>query len=264
MKYGFIGLGNMASAIIKGMRQSPGFDSDEIYGYNRSFAKTQALMNSCKLIPSDSICALVQQCDVIILAVKPQVLPDIMGDVASCLVGSKVIITVAAGKNLGWYAALLPKNAPVIRAMPNINARVGCGVCAICPNESATAEHIELARGMFESVGKVYDVSEKLFASFSAIGGASGAFVCLYIDALAQAGVKAGFPRALALELACQTVLGSAKLISSSAEHPIAIMDQICSPGGTTIEGVLKLKELGFESAVHRGIAAIIDKDARL
>ncbi|MBQ1264757.1 MAG: pyrroline-5-carboxylate reductase, partial [Oscillospiraceae bacterium] len=152
----------------------------------------------------------------------------------------------------------------LVRVMPNINARVQSSVSAICPNEAATQEQTDIVRAMFETVGGVWQLSEQHFPAFAAIGGASGAFVYLYIDALASAGVKAGLPRDLAQEIACHTVLGSAKLQLASEEHPVRLCDQVCSPGGTTIEGVHMLKKLGFESAVQQAIAAIIEKDHKL
>lgn len=264
MKYGFIGLGNMAGAIIQGMCRNDSFAGDEIHGFNRSYGKTEKLAQTCGLIPAENVAKLTAECDVIVLAVKPQMLPDVIGDVAANLTPGKLVITIAAGKTLAWYAERLPEGTPVVRIMPNIAAKVGSAVSSLCGNEYASAEQLDIAENIFRSVGKVYRIDEKMFPAFGAIGGASGAFVYMYIDALTDAGVRAGFPRPMALELATQTVLGSGKLQEQSGEHPIVLMNQVCSPGGTTIEGVLKLRELGFESCVHQGIQAIIDKDKKL
>ena len=148
--------------------------------------------------------------------------------------------------------------------MPNINARVLAAASGLCGGKNASREQVALVRRMFETVGTVYELPESQFSAFSALGGASGAFIHLYIDALASAGVKAGLPRALAQDVACQAVLGSAKLTLESGEHPIALCDQVCSPGGTTIEGVHTLKRLGFESAVQQAVDAVIEKDRML
>ena len=174
------------------------------------------------------------------------------------------VVSIAAGKPTAYYEAALSGGVPVVRVMPNIAARVGASASAVCGGKNAQEAHLELVRAMFRTVGAVYDLPEKHFPAFGALGGASGAFVFLYIDALASAGVKAGLPRALAQQIAEQTVLGSAQLSQQSAEHPIALMDQVCSPGGTTIEGVHTLKRLGFETAVQQAIDAIIEKDKRL
>lgn len=264
MKYGFIGLGNMAGAIIQGMRRNDSFAADDILGFNRSCGKTAVLAESCGLIPAAGIAELVRECDVIVLSVKPQVLPDVIGTVCENLSAGKLVISIAAGKTLAWYAERLPEGTPMVRIMPNINAKVGAAVSSLCGNEYAEEEHIAIAEKIFASVGTVYKISENMFPAFSAIGGASGAFIHLYIDALTDAGVRAGFPRPMALDLATQTVLGTATLQAKSGEHPIVLMNRICSPGGTTIEGVLTLKRLGFESCVHQGIEAIIEKDKKL
>lgn len=264
VNYGFIGLGNMAGAIIRGMCRSDGFAGDSIYGFNRSVGKTEALARECGLIPAESAADLVEKCEVVVLAVKPQMLDGVLGGISEKLGSGKLVITIAAGKTLDWYAARLPEGTPVIRVMPNIAAKVGCSVSAICGSAYVDDAQFRLAEAIFSSVGKVYRLDEGMFPAFGAIGGASGAFVYMYIDALTDAGVRAGFPRPMALELAAQTVLGAARLQEVSGEHPIVLMNQVCSPGGTTIEGVLKLRELGFESCVHQGINAIIEKDKRL
>ena len=145
--------------------------------------------------------------------------------------------------------------------MPNINAKVKASVTAICGGKAATSAHIKTADAIFSSVGKVYHIDEDLFPAFGALCGASGAFVLMYIDALAEAVVRAGFARPIAEEIATATVMGSGALAMNSSEHPIALMNAACSPGGTTIEGVCKLRELGFDTAVQQVLQAIIDKD---
>jgi len=263
MNYGFIGLGNMASAIIAGMAASGKFRGDCVYGYNRSEGKTLALRDKHGLIPCKNAAELIEKCEVIVLAVKPQMLPTVLDEVGDKL-GGKTVLTIAAGKECAWYESRLPEGTPVVRIMPNINAKVKAAVTAVCGGKNARDEQIKIADGIFSTVGKVFHIEEKMFPAFSAIGGASGAFILLYIDALAEAGVRAGFARPFAEELAAGTVIGSAALALNSDEHPIALMDRVCSPGGTTIEGVLKLKQLGFETAVHQAVQAIIDKDKTL
>lgn len=264
MKYGFIGLGNMASAIIEGIHANESFCNDKILGINRSYAKTERLAAHCGLIPMASIQELVATADTVILAVKPQILPDVLPEVSKALRKEQLVISIAAGKSLAWYAACLPPETPVVRVMPNICAKVGCAVTGICGNKYVTEDQLRIADSIFSSVGKVFHITEDLFPAISSIGGASGAFALLYIDALAAAGVKAGFPRPMAEELAAAVTKGAATLLEQSAEHPSSLIDQICSPGGTTIEGVMKLKELGFESAVHQAAQAVIDKDRKL
>ncbi len=264
MKYGFIGLGNMAGAIIEGMAASGKFANDEIYGFNRSEGKTLALAEKCGIIPCESAAEVVEKAEVIVLAVKPQMMQGLLDNIGELITKDKTVLSIAAGKECAWYEERLCEGVPVVRIMPNINAKVKSAVTAVCGGKNAKDEHIEIADGIFSTVGKVYHIEEKMFPAFSAMGGASGAFVLLYIDALAEAGVRAGFARPVAEEIATATVIGSGLLNQQSDEHPIVLMNKVCSPGGTTIEGVTKLKELGFETAVQQGLQAIIDKDKSL
>ena len=264
MKYGFIGLGNMAGAILRGMHRSGSFARDELLGYNRTAAKTEALRDEIGLVPCADAKEVAARADVLVLAVKPQMLPDVLPEIRPVVTPETLVISIAAGKPTSYYEEALTEGVPVVRVMPNINAKVGLSATAVCGGKNAEPEHIDLARKLFSSVGAVYTLKEEQFAAFMAIAGASGAFVHLYIDALASAGVKAGLSRAFSEELACQTVLGSAMLTHRSDKHPIALMDEVCSPGGTTIEGVHTLKRLGFETAIQQAVQAIIEKDKTL
>lgn len=263
MRYGFIGLGNMASAILRGMCRSRKFESDIFCGFNRSECKTLSLQKELGLVPMASAEEVAERSDVVVLCVKPQMMSDILPQLAKITPG-KLVVTIAAGKPLSYYEAALPAETAVVRVMPNINARVLAAASGICGGKYATREQIALVQCMFETVGTVYELPENQFSAFSALGGASGAFIHIYIDALASAGVKAGLSRALAQSVACQAVLGSARLTMESGEHPIALCDQICSPGGTTIEGVHALKRLGFETAIQQAVDAVIEKDRLL
>lgn len=264
MTYGFIGLGNMASAILRGMAKSGRFQADTIYGYNRSPEKTRRLAEETGLVPCESAAETARKSEVLVLAVKPQMMGEVLPEIAPHITAETLLVSIAAGKPTGFYESAIPAPVPVVRVMPNINAKVLSATTAVCKGAYATDAHLRTVQTMFETVGSVFPIPESQFSVFSAIGGASGAFIHLYIDALASAGVKAGLPRAMAQDIACQTVLGSARLTQESSEHPIALVDQVCSPGGTTIEGIHTLKRLGFESAVQQAIDAIIQKDRQL
>ena len=253
----------MASAIIRGMYNNGFFVENSVCGHNRTPAKTEVLAEETGLIPCNSNADVVEKSDVIILAVKPQFMEDVLNEILPAVAQDKLFITVAAGKTLDWYAPFL-KNCSVIRAMPNINSVVGMSATAITPNSIATSEQINIAANMFSAIGEVYPISEKLFSAFSALCGSSVAFTFMYMDALASAGVKAGFPKKQALEFAMQSVAGCAVMLSASGKSPSELVDMICSPGGTTIEGVHKIRELGFENAVYKGIDAIIEKDKKI
>ncbi len=261
MRYAFIGLGNMAGAILAGMKKSGRFERDAVWGYDTDAARTEAFRESCGLVPAASVGEAVREAETVVLAVKPQVLEDVLPKVREALQEGALVITIAAGKPLSFYERRLGPQAPVIRVMPSINAKVGAAASALCGNAKATRDQLSLAVRLFESVGSVTEVREDLIPVFSAVGGAAPAFVFLFIDALASAGVRAGLARPAALRLAADTVLGSAMLLKSSGEHPCALADQVCSPGGTTIEGIHALKRLGFEHAVQEAVAAVLGKD---
>lgn len=256
MKYAFVGLGNMASAILRGMHASPAFSDAELYGYDRHPEKADDL-------PADycpTLEELVSHADILILCVKPHSLDELLLRLRPLLRPGCVVASVAAGKPIAWYEERLP-GVPFVRAMPNVNARVNAGVTAICGGSAATAEQVALVRDIFAAVGTTYELEEKHFSAFSAIAGAAPAYTYLYMDALASAGVRAGLPKAASLRIAADMVLGSALLLRESGEHPAALADRVCSPGGTTIEGLHRLRALGFEHAVYEAIAAVIDKD---
>ena len=263
MKYGFIGLGNMATAILRGMKKSGRFSSDTIYGYDISAEKCELIKNEIGAVICTCEYETAEKADIIVLAVKPQMMEDVLEKISGAVNNTKLIVTIAAGKTIWFYERYLGQ-VPIVRIMPNINAKVCAAVSGLCGNEFATNEHKTAVRAIFETVGTVHEIKEEQFPAFSALGGASGAFVLMLIDSIASAGVKAGLPRALAQDVATEVVIGSGKLAEESDEHPISLVDQICSPGGTTIEGVHTLKKMGFEAAVHEGINAIIEKDHKL
>ena len=264
MKTGFIGCGNMARAIIGGIRKSGFAEKEDILVYDVSEEAVKYARDVLQVQTAGSNREVAENADICVLAVKPQMLPDVLPLVTPEMTKEKLLVSIAAGKPTTYYEAQLPEGVGVVRVMPNINARVGAAASGVCGGKFATEEQVQIVRGMFSAVGEVFDVPEHLFAAFMALAGASGAFVHVYIDALASAGVKAGLPRPLAEQLATQATLGAAKLTRESDEHPIALCDQVCSPGGTTIEGVHMLKKLGFETAVQQAVEAIIEKDKKL
>lgn len=259
MNYGFIGLGNMASAIIRGMAAHEGFHNASILGYDHHPEKANAL----PIQPCADLRDIAGKSDVLFLCIKPYALESLLKDLLPLLHKGCIISSVAAGKSISWYEERIP-GFSFVRVMPNINASVGAATTAICGGSQAKPEQVELIKAVFDAVGTAFVLEEKHFSAFSAIAGAAPAYTYLYIDALASAGVKAGLPKASALSIAADMVLGSAKMLKDSGEHPAALADRVCSPGGTTIEGLHRLRAAGFESAVYEAIAAVIRKDQSL
>ncbi|MGI5887957.1 MAG: pyrroline-5-carboxylate reductase [Oscillospiraceae bacterium] len=264
MRYGFIGLGNMGSSIARGMSGSGKFMVDEICGYNRSPEKTEVLSREIGLIPCRDASEVVSSSQTIILCVKPQQMKDAIGSVQGSAFEGKLVITIAAGLPISYYQSVLPPSARIVRAMPNLNA--GCleSVTGICASSNATEGDLSAARLVFESIGTVYSIDESMISAFSAVAGASPAFTFMYIDALAMAGVEAGMTRAQAQKAAAEAVMGTCRTLLESGEHPDVLRDRVCSPGGTTIEGVKVLEEGSFKGTVMDAVDAVIRKDRSL
>ena len=264
MKIGFIGAGNMAGAILRGM-VSGGFRGADLLVYDTDSTKLVRLFEDCGIAIADSAEEVAAGAEAVVLAVKPQVLPEVLPGLAPTLRRhGGLAISIAAGKTLVALEQMAGGGLPIVRVMPNINAKVGEAMSAFCGNSLVTESHRSVTRLIFEAVGEVMELPEKLFSAYSAIAGCSPAFTLLYLDTLAQAGVKHGIPKAQALEIAAQAVLGTTRLLQESGDHPRVLIDQVCSPGGTTIEGVCALQEKGFEAAVGAAVDAAYDKDQRL
>lgn len=263
MNFGFIGAGNMASAIVKGMTiGTKSYDGNCIYITSKSGITAQKLAEQCNAHYCKTAQEVIQHSDVLVLGVKPNILAEILPDIKQYIQNKKpLVISIAAGKKLEYIASFLGEDTAIVRVMPNINGKIGASTTGICKNNAVTEEQFKTAKNMFATIGSVSEIAEQQFSMFSVIGGASVAFAYLYIDALSRAALKAGMPKKNALEIAAQTVLGSAKMVLESGEHPWVLIDQVCSPGGTTIEGICSLEQNGFESTIVNAFDAVLQKD---
>lgn len=262
---GFIGTGNMASAIIKGVISSGFLKGSEICIYDKEAEKAEMLSDMYGVYICESEKEVCENAEQLILSVKPNVLESVFSSVKYTLKEKNpLIISIAAGKTLSFLKEKADYDARIIRVMPNINAVVLEAISAYCENENATEEDILFAEKLLSAFGKAVRIDEDKFSVFTAIGGCSPAFTYMYIDALARAGVKNGLAKNVALEVAAQAVYGSAKMLAESDAHPYELVDRVCSPGGTTIEGVASLQKDGFEAAVAAAVEAAINKDRRM
>ncbi|ALV22488.1 MAG: pyrroline-5-carboxylate reductase [Carnobacterium sp.] len=267
MKVGFIGIGNMASAIIKGMIQQGHTKSEDIYVTNRTSDKLAAFTAETHTIACASNEELIKSVDVVVLATKPTTLPAILPALSSTIQQhDPLIVSIAAGTTLEQLANLLGEKSknPIIRAMPNLNSMIGEGMTAVCGNAAASAEQVTFILDMFKAIGEAVELEEKDFSTFTAIAGSSPAYAFLFIDSLARGAVKNGMPKDLATKIAAQAVLGSAKMILESDQSPWNLIDQVCSPGGTTVAGIVALEDEKFISTVIKGVDATIAKDQEL
>ena len=202
--------------------------------------------------------------DLIILAVKPLYVREVIDEMKPALQG-KAVLSIAAGWTVGMLAdALRGTGATYLRVMPNTPALVGEGMTALCDDTTFSQEDFDYAKGIFDAIGKTRILPERLFDGVTAISGSSPAYVYMMIEAMADAGVREGLPRAYAYEMAAQAVLGSALMVLSSGTHPAALKDAVCSPGGTTIEAVAALERCGFRHAVMEAMKACADKSREM
>ncbi len=264
MKIGIIGLGNMADAVIGGMLRQEIVKREDITGSAATRQTVERMAERYGIRTTVDNKAVAEAADVLILAVKPQFLEAVIAEIRDCLSEQTLLITIAAGKTIDWYESAFGKAIRLVRCMPNTPALVGAGFTAVCVNENVTAEEQACAIRLMESLGGTCVIPESRMDAFAAVAGCSPAYVFLFIEAMADAGVAAGMPRAQAYEAAARAVMGSAKLLLETGRHPGELKDMVCSPGGTTIQGVKALEEHGMRGAVMDAIAACVEKAKEL
>lgn len=264
MKIGFIGLGNMARAIIGGMLAQGMVPAGEICGSAKTLTTRDAVREQFGIDTKASNAAVAEEAQTLILAVKPQFLAGVIAEIKDAVQPDTLIISIAAGKTLAWLEDAFGRRVKLVRCMPNTPALVGEGCTGVCVNGAVSEEETRYALRLMESFGKASLVEERLMDAVGAVSGSSPAYVFLFIEAMADAGVAAGMPRAQAYEFAAQAVYGSAKLLLETGKHPGELKDMVCSPGGTTIEGVRVLEESGFRGAVMDALLAAVEKSKAL
>lgn len=254
MKLGFIGTGNMASAIMGGIIRKQMIPASEIIGADLSAPGRERTKEQFGISVTASNTEVTDSADVIILSVKPQFYADVIGEIKGHIRDSQIVITIAPGKTLGWLKEQFGKDVKIVRTMPNTPAMVGEGMTAMCPNSQLNEEEIAYVKSLLESFSRVEIVPERLMDVVVSVSGSSPAYVFMLIEAMADAAVSGGMPRAQAYQFAAQAVLGSAKMVLDTGRHPGELKDMVCSPAGSTIEAVRTLEELGFRSSVFEAM----------
>lgn len=264
-KIAMIGTGNMGSAILRGIVDANYVRASQLIVFDVSRRKLKEVEEDIPGITLAADCLeAAQAADLIILAVKPIYVRDVLDEISPALSG-KSVLSIAAGWTVGMLAdALRGTGAAYMRVMPNTPALVGEGMTALCDDTTFSQEDFEYAKGIFDAIGKTRVLPERLFDGVIAISGSSPAYVYMMIEAMADAGVREGLPRAYAYEMAAQAVLGSALMVLSSGTHPAALKDAVCSPGGTTIEAVAALERSGFRNAIMEAMKACADKSREM
>lgn len=270
MKIGFIGLGNMATAMIGGMLGTGAFRAEEIIGSARTKETADRVSGKYGIVAGTDNQEIARQADVLVLAVKPVFLSEVIEEIKDDVDGEgTLVISIAAGRSIAWIEQEFGKTLRIIRCMPNTPAMVGEGCTCICLKETYSDQKVydgdkELALRIMNCFGKASILPERLMDAFIGVAGSAPAYVYMFIEAMADAAVIAGMPRKQAYEFAAQTVLGSAKMVLETGMHPGELKDMVCSPAGTTIEAVRVLEEKGLRAAVIDAIGACVEKSRNM
>ncbi len=255
-KIAFLGGGNMAEALIKGMLAAGVARAEQLIANDVSTERLELLSRNYGIVVQKSQKDAVSRADIVILSVKPQVIDAVLVKIAPVADRSKLVVSIAAGVTVERIEKVLRGGPRVVRVMPNTPALVLAGAAGLAAGSSATDEDLALARQIFGAVGRAVVVDEKLLDAVTGLSGSGPAYVFTIIEALADAGVKAGLPRAMALELSAQTVYGAAKMVLETGEHPGKLRDMVTSPGGTTIAGLHELEKGKLRATLMNAVEA--------
>ncbi len=256
MKIGFIGGGNMGGALINGLIKS-GHSPKDIYlcemnGERAKMFSEKGVNTVARAYEAE------ERSDIIIFSVKPNVIDSVLSEMNGY--DNKIYLSIAAGVTVAHLEEVLGADKKIVRAMPNTPAQVGCGMTVITPNGNMTDDETKSVEDILSGVGLTEVMPEKFMSAATALHGSSPAYVYMFIDAMADAGVAYGLTKAQALKLAAQAVEGSAKMVLETGLHPEQLKDNVCSPGGTTIAAVCDLEENGFRAVVQSAVRACVDK----
>ena len=260
MKLGFIGCGNMAKAIMGGIIRNGIVPADGIITSDVNAAALVAAGKTFGIHTAQNNAEVALQAETVFLAVKPQYYEEVIRGIADEIGEDRLVITIAPGKTLEWLENVFGKPVHIVRTMPNTPAMVGEGITAACPNKYVTEEERKRALTLLSGFGKAEIIPENLMDAVVSVSGSSPAYVFMMIEAMADAAVADGMPRAQAYTFAAQAVMGSAKMVLETGRHPAELKDMVCSPAGTTIEAVRVLEEKGFRSSIMEAMRACTQK----
>lgn len=264
MKIGFIGCGNMGGAMMRGILDSGKCTPQEIMASDAVEAALEAKKKEMGIGTSLNNKEVAAFADVLFLSVKPQYYHTVIEDIKETVTPEQIIVTIAPGKTLAWLQEEFGRELKIIRTMPNTPAMVKEGMMGMCPNHNISAEDLAKVRDICSGFSNTEVISENLMDVVTAVSGSSPAYVFMFIEAMADAAVADGMPRAQAYKFAAQAVLGSAKMVLETGKHPGELKDMVCSPAGTTIEAVRVLEEKGFRSATFEAVKACVKKSREL
>ncbi len=254
----------MAEALVKGILAKGLVKPSDVMVSEPFEARRDYMQNECGIGVTAANGDVMKDCDTVILAVKPQVMTNVLDDISNSVTAGHVIISIAAGVTLSTLEAGLPPGTRIIRVMPNTPALVQQGAAGLCRGNSATAEDMDLALEIFNAVGVAVEVSEGLMDAVTGLSGSGPAYCFAFLEGLIDAGVREGLARDTATKLAVQTLLGSAMLCAKSGKHPAELTAMVTSPGGTTIEGLYQLERNAFRGAIMDAVRAATARSKEL
>ena len=263
-KIAFLGAGNMAEALVAGIGKAKLSAPEFLLATDISPSRLELLKDRYHIQVGAQNLDAVLWADVIILCVKPQVVNEVLTEIQASLSEKQLVISLAAGVPIKSIQEKIGQTIPLVRAMPNTPAVIQEGVTALAGCKGLSLEQLKVAQGLFESVGKVVVVDESLMDAVTGLSGSGPAYVYLAIEALIDGGVRVGLPRNIAHILAVQTVLGAAKMVRETGEHPALLKDRVTSPGGTTIAGLQRLEEGGLRATLIEAVEAATHRSSEL
>lgn len=264
MRIGFLGAGHMGGAIIRGYNDSARHYHHQILAFDPDSDKLLDLAEETGLTPCSSQEELAGACDVLILGIKPAMYENVLPALAPHLVDCQAVVSMAAGITIARIEELLGKPMAVVRIMPNTPAAVGMAMTAVCRNSKVEDGLFRNIFDIFKSIGRAEEVPEELIHCVIGVSGSSPAYTYMYIEALARAAEKNGMDYNQAVIFAAQSVLGAAQMVLAGGESPNTLRDNVCSPGGTTIEAVHTLQDKGFDQVIAAGFQAAVDKSKKM
>ncbi|MCL2577609.1 MAG: pyrroline-5-carboxylate reductase [Defluviitaleaceae bacterium] len=263
-KLGFIGAGNMAAAIIGGMINAGVAVHSDIITSDADVARLEFIAQKYRVETTQSNIEVAQTSDIIFLSVKPYIYDAVISEIRGVTKTDALVIILAGGVSIAAARTKFNTDVKLIKTMPNTPAMVNCGMTAICAAENVTPDELEPILEIFNSIGKTEILPERLFDVFTALAGSSPAYAFMFIEAMADAGVKHGLSRKQAIEISTQALLGAAKLLQETGEHPATLRDAVCTPGGTTIAAVCEFEAKGFRNAIISAVDACTNKYNKL
>lgn len=260
---GFVGMGNMATAMVGGILNKGILEPSSIIASRRSFTALGLLNETHGITITTDNMEVVRRARTIVIGVKPQFLEEVIEQIKHEVTYEHVVISITPGKTIQWFREKFGTNVKLIRSMPNCASFALEGCTAYCHSENVSEIEIMNFEEMASSVGKVFQMGESYMDAVVGVSASSPAFIFMLMEAMADGAVAAGIPREVAYEMVAQTVYGSAKMLMDTGKHPGELKDMVCTPGGTTIEGVYTLERLGFRSAMLEAMRDTIEKAKR-